>query len=101
MSWIIKVISIFILSALVFSLVVFVMTGCTTPPDKKDFATRPNACYDFMECLYLNAKNPDKSICIPLSMECRAYDRFNFCKDSKNLPERIDFNQCQLYLNQK
>lgn len=75
--------------------------SCLSQPDKKDFQGRPDACYDFAMCMYMNQKNPDKSVCVDYAKECRAYGRFNFCKDSKNLPERVDFEKCVLYLNQK
>jgi len=86
------------LSVIIFILSVF---GCLSQPDKKDYIGRPDACYDAASCMYLNSKNPDKSICMDAYKECRAYGRFIFCKDEKNLPDGINFSQCQLYLNQK
>jgi len=84
----------------VFICILFVF-GCLSQPDKKDYIGRPDACYDAASCMYLNSKNPDKSICMDAYKECRAYGRFIFCKDEKNLPDGINFSQCQLYLNQK
>lgn len=81
--------------------ILILMLGCTTPPDKKDYVGRPDSCFDFAACMYLNMKNTDKSICADYAKECRAYSRFNFCKDEKNLPDRVDFEKCNLYLNQK
>lgn len=73
--------------------------GCQSRPDREDYTN--TSCYLFAECLYRNAENPDKSICAPFAQECRAYDRFEFCKNPANLPERIDFDKCMLLLNQK
>jgi hypothetical protein len=88
-------------TATIMILLVLSLTSCTTPPDKKDYIGRPEACYDFVECLYLNQKNPDKSVCADYAKECRAYGRYNFCKDEKNRPTNVDFTGCQLWLNQK
>lgn len=77
------------------------LTGCMMMPAKKDYIGRQDVCYDFAACLYENAKNPDKSICIPLSQECRAYERYIFCKDPKNRADGQNFNECILNLNQK
>jgi len=81
--------------------ILIMMTGCTTPPDKKNYIGQPDACYLFSECMYFNQKNPDKSACLDYAKECRSFGKFNFCKDSKNLPDRMDFEKCWLYLNQK
>jgi ABC-type oligopeptide transport system substrate-binding subunit len=89
-----------ILFALLLVVIVF-LTGCISQPNKKDYEGRPNACYDFAACLYFNQKNPDKSICSDYAKECRAYERFNFCKDIKNLPEQMRFQEAWDKLNSK
>ncbi len=88
-------------SILIILLCVIILTGCLSQPDKKDFQGRPNSCYDFSMCMYLNQKNPDKSVCVDYAKECRAIDRFNFCKDEKNLPEGVGFQSCWDKLNSK
>lgn len=75
--------------------------SCMSAPDTEDYAGRPNACYDFADCLYRNEKNPDKSVCSDTGKECRAWERFAFCKDEKNRPDKMDFEKCWLLLNQK
>ena len=77
--------------------IVIMFAGCISEPKKDNYKDRPNPCYDFASCLYLNQKNPDKSVCLPISMECRAYEKYNFCKGEKEMT----FNNCWLYLNQK
>ena len=83
------------------ALFISMLTGCISEPSKKSYEGRPDACYDAAMCMYLNQKNPDKSICMDAYKECRAYGRYNFCKEPKNLADRVDFEKCQLYLNQK
>lgn len=82
---------------MVIAIVIMMTSGCISEPKKKDYDKRPNACYDFAECLYLNQKNNDKSVCLPISMECRAYEKYTYCKSEKEMT----FNNCWLYLNQK
>ncbi len=92
-----KVTLLFIGMILSFILIIFMFSGCISEPSKKDYIGRPNACYDFAECLYLNQKNPDKSVCFSVGMECRAYEKYIYCKSEKDMT----FNNCWLYLNQK
>ena len=75
--------------------------GCMSAPEHKDYIGRPNSCYDFADCLYRNKDNPDKSVCVDLSKECRAIERFEYCKNDNMRPEKMDFEKCWLYLNQK
>jgi hypothetical protein len=79
--------------------IIFLIACNSAPPDAKDFNI--DACYQFARCMYDNQKNEDKSICVPLSSECRAFQRFEYCKNPENLPERMDFDKCWLLLNQK
>ena len=67
---------------------------CMSMPDKNDYAGGPQACYDFDRCMYYNQKNTDKSICAPFARDCSAYRRFEYCKDAKNLPDNIRFQEC-------
>lgn len=90
-----------LLFILVLSIVVIMCTSCISEPSKKDYAGRPDACYDAASCMYLNQKNQDKSVCLDAYKECRAYGRYNFCKEPNNRPVGVDFNGCTLYLNQK
>ena len=84
-----------------FSFILVLICGCLSQPDKKDYIGRPDSCLDFSVCMYYNSKNPDKSICADYAKECRAFGRFNFCKEPKNLPDGVSFNSCMLMLNQK
>lgn len=80
--------------------VVLTLLGCyTEPPKKENYSV--SSCYRFADCLYQNQKNPDKSVCLSFGMECNSWERFLFCKDDVNRPDRIDFEKCWLYLNQK
>jgi hypothetical protein len=76
-------------------------TGCVSAPDKKDYVGRPDACFDAALCMYYNNKNPDKTICSDQYKECRAYERFLFCKDTKNLPPDVNFQSCMDKINSK
>jgi len=53
-----------------------------------------NNCKVFLECMYLNRKNKDKSICISLSDGCKQANDFLLC--SENI--KIDFKDCLLLL---
>lgn len=74
---------------------------CMSMPDAKDYTGRPHSCLDFDRCLYFNQKNPDKSVCADYAKECRARDRYEYCKDDNNRAPGMDFEKCWLYLNQK
>lgn len=86
---------------IIFFIIFLFLTGCMMKPDIKDYSGRPSACYEFAACMYFNQKNADKSICADYAKECRAYDRFNFCKDEKNLPNGVRFQECWDKLNSK
>jgi hypothetical protein len=104
MKVILKIVEEFLIFLLPFIFIICVaaflvsLAGCQEPPVKNEYTN--NACYLFAECMYRNEKNPDKSVCAPFGQECRAIDRFIFCRDTP-LPERIDFDKCWLLLNQK
>jgi len=88
---------------LIFSTIIVLcfMAACISLPDVDDYAGRPQACLDFDRCMYYNQKNKDKSICIDYAKECRAYGRFEYCKDQANLPEGMRFQECWDKLNTK
>lgn len=77
------------------------ISACMSAPDREDYTGRPNSCYDFADCMYRNKDNPDKSICADFAKECRAFERFEYCKVETNRPDRMDFEKCWLYLNSK
>jgi hypothetical protein len=86
-------------TVLVLFLLVILTIGCISKPNPKDYIDRPKSCFDRDMCYYLNQKNTER--CVDDAKECRAYGRYEYCRDEKNRPDRIDFNGCQLYLNQK
>lgn len=76
------------------------MTGCTAcqwKPARVENA--PLACFYFQDCMYRNAENKDKSICMDYAKECRATLRMNKCMSIGS--EIIEFRNCMLLLNQK
>lgn len=82
--------------------VIFLFTGCISYPDKKDYENRPKVCYDEAVCRYYSAKgkviDPE---CTDKGKECRTYERYNFCRDDKNLPIGNSFQSCWDKLNSK
>ena len=78
--------------ALIFLLLLTLISCNSSPPERKDFDI--DACYQFARCMYDNQKNEDKSICTPFASECRAFQRFEYCKNPENRPERMDFDKC-------
>lgn len=85
----------------IFIVVMATQLSCMSAPDREDYTGRPNACYDFADCLYRNKDNPDKSICGDIGKECRSIERYEYCRDDSHRPANMDFEKCWLYLNQK
>ena len=83
------------------AITIFALSGCIQKPLKADYAGKPDSCFLFSECMYLNSKNPDKNVCSDYAKECRAYGRFEFCKKSENLPDGMRFQECWDKLNSK
>lgn len=91
-----------LLAALIIAsiVLVFFTTGCgQSAPIRQQGEI--DACYMFRECMYRNEKNPDKTACKDFGSECRAYGRFNYCKDEKNRPDDCKFQECWDKLNSK
>ena len=68
------------------------ITGCKSVP--KALPKEPKPCFDFRMCMYYMEKRQE--LCIDFAKECRAFRRFNKCKI-----EKMTFEKCWLYLNQK
>ena len=66
--------------------------GCKSMP--RVIKDEPKPCFDYRMCAYYFEKNP--TVCIDFAKECRAFRRYNKCKI-----EKMDFQKCWLYLNQK
>lgn len=73
--------------------------ACQTAPSR--IAGESESCYQFRDCMYRNKDNPDKSICKDFGAECRAYSRFEYCKEEKNRPADMRFQECWDKLNTK
>jgi hypothetical protein len=91
---------------LLFALVVIGLVCCKT--SLKEIDGEPDICRAARECIYYLDKNNDKSVCSPLIQACinneketQHYKRFNFCKDTNNLPVEMRFTECMAILNQK
>lgn len=61
-------------------------------PDVKGMTESCRACF---ECLYLNQKNPDKSVCSFLCTGCKASNDFKECIAIK---EHLDLRDCLLQM---
>ncbi|MCK5610866.1 hypothetical protein KAR91_53830 [Candidatus Pacearchaeota archaeon] len=88
----------------------FIFSGCTSPPEilknKKDETIESYACFKARYCGWENRKNKDKTSCVDDNKECRAYNRFEYCKDPQNLPvdksgDKMKFQTCWDKLNSK
>jgi hypothetical protein len=78
----------FILSGLV------VFTCCTIPIKKPDTAGLTENCRMFLECMYLNQTNLDKSVCSIFATGCKGANDYIMCSESKAL----DIRDCLLTL---
>jgi len=59
-------------------------------PNTKGMTESCRACF---ECLYLNQRNPDKSVCSYLCSGCKASNDFKECIELK---EHLDLRDCLL-----
>lgn len=59
----------------------------------------PYPCFKARDCDYRNPKNPEK--CIDDHKECRARERYEYCKKSTNRWERDTEQGCWDKLNSK
>lgn len=85
-------------------LILLILGGCTTSPDRKDYVLE--SCFSLDRCMYLNKDNHDKSACTTSDLDCsfdrkekRIKDRVEYCRDST--PKGMSENECRLFLNQK
>ena len=84
---------------------IILLTGCfQSAPEKDDFETPE--CYVFINCMYRNQKNIDKSICAVLGEACRdslkekrVYERIKYCGEVKL--KWMTPRECILMINQK
>jgi len=85
----------------IFILLLFfvLFAGCTCQRMPRQIEGELLPCYYFRDCMYRNAGNKDKSVCIDYAKECRSFIRMNKCNSDR--PEDMKFNDCWLYLNQK
>ena len=83
-----------------FIFILFVsVAGCISAPNKKDYTL--DSCFAADRCLYVNQKNPDKSICMGYMSECTSFSKYEYCKRKENRIDSVTFKECWLYLNQK
>ena len=89
---------------------IFLFNGCSSPPEilknKKGEIIESYACFKARYCGWENRKNKDKTACVDDNKECRAYNRFEYCKTDKNLPvdksgDKMKFQSCWDKLNSK
>lgn len=97
-----KIVEFFILLAIA----IFVVStfGCMSQPERKNYSYEE--CYLASDCMYRNAKNPDKSACsvhiqacVDAMKEGRIKQRLEYCSEKKF--DNMTQNECRLYLNQK
>jgi len=80
---------------IVFFFITFFL-GCVSAPDRKNFSNE--ASYFAAYCFYITK---DNAKCQNSEMEARAFNKYLFCLDSKNWPEKTNFDNCWKTLNQK
>jgi hypothetical protein len=78
-------------------LIIFPGCGSLDRPERQDFKSAE--AYNLQFCLYINQKNPDKTICNKFGLEYskavtqqRIYDRIEYCR--KNRPDKWTFDMC-------
>lgn len=71
-----------LLTILIVGAIIFMVTACDLKhPDTE--GVNPN-CRAFLECMYLNQRNPDKSVCDSLGKGCKRLNDYVACtKDGK------------------
>lgn len=69
-------------------------TGCEETLREQDVTNYEPSCQVFLKCLYLNQKNPDKTICSDLAQGCKSANDFTACQ--KNI--KMDFRDCLLLM---
>ncbi len=73
------------------------LSGCISRSVLMDDATIPNACKLYLECLYLNKENKDKSICAPMSDSCDKILIYETC--AAKYPAQDDYQKLQNCIN--
>ena len=68
-------------------------TGCQDVKSV-DVSNYEPSCQVFLKCMYLNQKNPDKSVCMSLADGCKSANDFAACQ--KNT--KMDFRDCLLLM---
>lgn len=69
----------------------FLMSCDLSMPDVREM--NPN-CRAALHCMYLNQRNPDKTVCSDLVAGCKALNDFSVCVEQKEMP----LNNCLLLL---
>jgi len=81
--------------------IMILLLGCTTSPDKKNYADRPASCFDKAYCDYLASLSKVEIDCSDTGKECRALERYIKCKDEKFRDKDQKFQECWDKLNSK
>ena len=78
-------------------ILIFILSGCQKAPVIQD--NEPYSCFKARDCHYRNKDNPER--CIDDDKECRARERYIFCKDPVNRWDRDTEQGCWDKLNSK
>lgn len=75
--------------------ILFLFTLCCSMPLKKPaISGLTENCRMFLECMYYNQENTDKSICSTFATGCKGANDFIMCSQS----EKMDVRDCLLTL---
>lgn len=76
--------------------IILFMCGCEMSEPKTD--DYEPSCKVFVDCIYLNQKNPDKTICSSLADGCKSANDFKACLDPILKDNKMDFKDCLLLM---
>jgi len=77
-------------------LIIIIFTGCDLK--EQETANLEPSCQVFVKCLYLNQKNPDKSVCLSLADGCKSANDFQACLSPKLKDNKMDLRDCLLLM---
>lgn len=87
---------VFLILAL-FSIAMLLLLACDLQKPNTENMTKN--CEAFILCMWVNQKNPDKSVCASLGPKCGASNDFITCIETKSKTE-LSFKECLLLLRQ-
>jgi len=83
---------------LFFCAIALLMLFCGCDLKDQDTTGYEPSCKVFINCLYLNQNNPDKSVCLSLAEGCKSANDFKACLNPVLKENRMEFKDCLLLM---